>query len=60
MLNLELVEELHKSIIRKFKKRKVHLSLFDNICGTDQAEMSLISKISKRFRFHVMCYWYFW
>ena len=37
MLNLELVEELHKSIIRKFKKRKVHLSLFDNICGTDQA-----------------------
>ena len=56
MLNLELVEELHKSIIRKFKKRKVHLSLFDNICGTDQAEMSLISKISKRFRFHVMCY----
>ena len=60
MLNLELVEELHKSIIRKFKKRKVHLSLFDNICGADQAEMSLTSKISKRFWFHVMCYWYFW
>ena len=55
MLNL-----LHKSIVTKFKKRKVHSSFIDNIFGADQAEMSLISKISKRFWFHVIRYWYFW
>ena len=27
------LEELHKSIIRKFEKRKVHSSLIDNIWG---------------------------
>ena len=27
----ELAEELHKQIIRKFKKRKVHSSFTDNI-----------------------------
>ena len=28
--NKELAEELHKAIIRKFKKRKVHSSFIDN------------------------------
>ena len=31
MSNQELTEELHKSIIRKFEKRKVHSSFIDNI-----------------------------
>ena len=31
LLNEELAEELHKPIIRKFKKRKVHSSFIDNI-----------------------------
>ena len=39
--NKELPEELHKPIIRKFKKRKVH-SYFD--------DMQIISKFSKGFR----------
>ena len=39
MSNKELAEELHKSIIRKFKKRKVHSSFVNNIWGADLADM---------------------
>ena len=49
--NKELAEELHKPIIRKFKKRKVHSPFIDNIWGADLAHMQLISKFSKGFRF---------
>ena len=35
----QLVKELHKSIIRKFKKRKVYSGFKDNICGADLADM---------------------
>ena len=35
----ELAEELHKPIIRKFKKKKVHLIFIDNIWGADLADM---------------------
>ena len=49
--NKELPEELHKPIIRKFKKRKVHSSFIDNISGADLADMQIISKFSKGFMF---------
>ena len=42
--NLKLANELHKPIIRKFKKRKVYSSFKDNICGVDLADMRLLSK----------------
>ena len=45
--NKELAEELHKPIIRKFKKRKLHSSFIDNILGADLANMQLISKFKK-------------
>ena len=51
MSNKELAEELHKSIIRKFKKRKVYSSFIGNIWGADIADMQLISKLNKRIRF---------
>ena len=35
--NKELAEELHKPIIRKFKKRKVHSPFIDNVSGEDLA-----------------------
>ena len=44
-------EEWHKSIIRKFEKRKVHSPFIDNIWGADPADMQLISKVNKGFRF---------
>ena len=49
--NEQLAEELHKPIIRKFKKRKVYSAFKDNICGADVADMQLISKFNKGFRF---------
>ena len=39
MANKELTEELHKPIIRKFEKRKVHSCFIDNIWGTEIADM---------------------
>ena len=45
--NKELVEELHKPIIRNFNKRKVHSPFIDNIWGTDLADMKSISKFNK-------------
>ena len=49
--NMQLAEELHKPIIRKFEKRKVYSSFRDNIWGADLADMQLISKFNKGFRF---------
>ena len=42
--NQQLANELHKPIIRKFKKRKVYSSFNDNIWGVDLADTQLISK----------------
>ena len=47
----QLAEELHKSIIEKFKKRKVYSAFKGNIWGADLADMQLISKCNKGFRF---------
>ena len=49
--NQQLAEELHKPIIRKFEKRKVHAAFKDNIWGADLADMQLLSKYNKRNRF---------
>ena len=49
MQNEESAEELHKLIIRKFQKRKVHSSFIDNIWGADPGDMQLISKFNKGF-----------
>ena len=49
--NEQLAEELHKPIFRKFKKRKVYSTFKDNIWGADLADMQLISKLNKGFRF---------
>ena len=51
ILNKELSEELHKTNIRKFKKRKVHASFIDNIWGAGLVDMQLISKLNEGFRF---------
>ena len=48
--NLQLAEELHKPIIRNFKKRKVYSRFKGNIWGTDLADMQLIIKFNKGFR----------
>ena len=37
--NEQLAEELHKLIIRKFKKRKVYSAFKDNVWGADLPDM---------------------
>ena len=49
--NMQLAKELHKSIIRNFKEIKVYSGFKDNIWGADLADIQLISKVNKGFRF---------
>ena len=51
MQNEQLAEELHKPIIKKFKKRRVFSSFKDNIWGADLVDMQLISKFKRGIRF---------
>ena len=46
MSDQQLAIELHKLIIIKFNKRKIHSTFRDNIWGTD-----LVNKCNKEFRF---------
>ena len=46
-----LAEELHKPIVKNFKRRKVYSSFKDNIWGFDLADMSLISKFNKEIKY---------
>ena len=48
---MQWAKELHKLIIRKFKKRTVYSRFKDNIWSADLADMQLISKFNKGFRF---------
>ena len=47
----KLVDELHKPIIRKCKRRKFYSSFKVNIWGADLADMQLMSKYNKGIRF---------
>ena len=51
MSDQQLAQELHKLIIRKFKKGKVYWTFIKNIRSADLADMQLISKFNKGFRF---------
>ena len=49
--NEQLAEESYKPIIKKVKKIKVYSAFKDNIWSADLADMQLISKFNKGFRF---------
>ena len=49
--NQQLAEELHKPIIKKFKKRKIHAAFKGNIWGADLAHTQLLSRYNKGIRF---------
>ena len=49
--NQELAEELHKPIIKKFRKRKIHPAFNNNIWGADLADMQLLRRYNKGIRF---------
>ena len=48
--NYQLANELHKPVIKKFKKRKVYSS-FKDIWGVDLADMQSLSKYNKGFKY---------
>ena len=50
-----LAEELHKPIIKNFKRRKVYSGFKDNIWGVDLADTTLISKFNKGIKY-LLCY----
>ena len=49
--NYQLVYELHKPIIKKFKKRKVYSFFRDNIWGVDLADVQSLSKYNKGIKY---------
>ena len=49
--NCQLANELHKPVIRKFKKRKVYSSYGDNIWGVDLADMQSLNKCNKGIKY---------
>ena len=46
-----LADELHKPVIRKFKKRKVYSQFKDNIWGVDLADMQSLSRKNKGIKY---------
>ena len=49
--NKQLAKELHKPIIKNFKKGTVYSGFKNNILGADLADIQLISNFNKGFRF---------
>ena len=49
--NHQLANELHKQIIRKFKRRKVYSSFRENISGFDLADMQSLSRYNKGIKY---------
>ena len=49
--NYQLVNELYKPIIKKFKKRKVYSPFRDNIWGVDLADMQSLRKYNKGIKY---------
>ena len=49
--NYQLANELHKPIIKKFKKRKIYSSFRENILGLDLADMQSLIKYNKGIKY---------
>ena len=49
--NYQLANELHRQIIRKFKRRKVYSSFRDNTSGVDLDDMESLNKYNKGIKY---------
>ena len=49
--NQQLANELHKPIIKTFKRRKVYSSYRDNIWGVDLVDVQLLSKYNNGIKY---------
>ena len=50
-INQQLVSELHKQIIRKFRRRKVYSLFRNNIWGVDLVDMQSLNKYNKGIKY---------
>ena len=50
-VNEQLAEELHKPVIKNFKRRKVYARLKDNIWAVDLAEMESLSSKNQNVKY---------
>ena len=50
-VNEQLAEELHKPVIKKFKRRKVYARFKDHIWTADSAETGPLSSKNKNFKY---------
>ena len=53
--NNQHANELHRQIMRKFKRQKVYSSFRDNIWGVDLTDMELLSKYKKERIKYLLC-----
>ena len=58
--NYQLANELHRQIIRRFKRSNVYSSFRDNVWGVDLADMQSLSKNNKGIKYllsaiHLLC-----
>ena len=53
-----LAKELHKPIIKKFKRKKVYFSFKDNIWGIDLADLSLLVDLIKELNIYYVLLFY--
>ena len=58
--NYQLANELHKRIIRKFKKRNIFSSFKDNIWGVDLTDMQSLGKYNKGIKYLLCATCLFW
>jgi len=49
--NIQLAEELHKPITRKFKRRRVYVSNINKIWSADMIDKSKLSKQNKGYKY---------
>ena len=49
--NYQLINELHKPIIKRFTKRKVYSSFRDNMCSVDLADIQSLRKYNKGIKY---------
>ena len=49
--NYQLTNELHRQIIRKFKRRIVYLLFKENVWGVDLADIQSLSKYNKGIKY---------
>ena len=50
-VNEQLAKELHKPVIKKFKRRKVYARFKDNILAADLAEMESLPSKNKNVKY---------